>query len=107
MKTLIFFLLITIALPLLFITESKAKGGEIITLDSAHTLLNAKMLLTRLDEINAIDKSHLATSETKALRKELRMIRSELKELKKGTYIPVRTLVVILLLPAIAFSLME
>lgn len=93
-------------LLLIFVTaETKAKTGSVISLDSAQTIENAKLLLIRLDEINAIDKSGLTASQTKSLRKELRVIKGELKELHKGTYMPVRKLVVLLLIPFIIFNI--
>jgi hypothetical protein len=107
MKILSVCLPLTMLLLLFINSESKAKTGTEISIDSAQTLETAKLLLVRMDEINALDKSNLAPSETKALRKELRMIKGELKELRKGTYMSVRTLVVIMLLPLIAFSVID
>lgn len=88
-------------------TELKAKTGIAHRPDSAQRIKIAKLLLTRLDEINAIDKSHLTKSETKSLRKELRLIKGELKELHKGTYVPAGKLVAILLVPFIVFNIVQ
>ena len=105
MKTLYVSLVLTMLLLLFVNTETKAKTGIVTSVDSAHTVESAKVLLVRLDEINAIDKSLLTRSETKALRKELRLIKGELKELHKGTYMPVGKLVVLFLVPFIIFNI--
>jgi hypothetical protein len=105
MKTLYVSLVLAMLLLLFVTTETKAKTGTAISLDSAQTIEISKLLLLRLDEINAIDKSLLTISETKALRKELRVIKGELKELHKGTYMPVGKLVVLFLVPFIIFNI--
>lgn len=58
----------------------------------------AKVLLTRLDEIKAMDRSKLNSSEKKQLRKEVRSIKKELKELGGGVYLSVGAVIIILLL---------
>jgi hypothetical protein len=60
--------------------------------------LQAKILLNRLDEIKAMDKSNLTSSEKKQLRKEVRSIKKDLKELGGGVYISVGAIIIILLL---------
>jgi hypothetical protein len=105
MKTLYAPLVIAMLVSLLLTAETKAKNGIAIATDSTQTVESAKVLLVRLDEINATDKSILTRSETKALRKELRVIKGELKELHKGTYMPVGKLVVLLLVPIILFNI--
>jgi hypothetical protein len=55
----------------------------------------AKVLLLRLDEIKAMDKSTLSASERKKLRKETRSIKSQLREIKGGVYISAGTLIII------------
>lgn len=62
------------------------------TLDPAE----AKALLTRLDEINRMDKSKMSSSEKKELRKEVRTIKKNLDN--GGAYISVGGLIIILLL---------
>jgi hypothetical protein len=106
MKTLYVSLILAMLL-LLSVTETKAKSDAPIALDSAQTIEVAKLLLIRLDEINVIDKSRLTTPETKALRKELRVIKGELKELHKGTYMPVGKLVILFLVPFIIFNITD
>ena len=62
--------------------------------ESAH----ARILLNRLDEINALDKSGLSSSEKKSLRKEARAIKSELKRANGGVYLSVGAIIIIVLL---------
>jgi len=58
----------------------------------------AKKLLLRLDEINAMDKSKITQSEKKNLRVEVRTIKHNLKELSGGVYLSAGTIIVILIL---------
>lgn len=58
----------------------------------------AKTLTLRLDEINAMDKSTLSSSEKKSLRKEVRSIEKQLKEMSDGVYISVGAAIIIVLL---------
>ncbi|MBE0662420.1 MAG: hypothetical protein IH597_08125 [Bacteroidales bacterium] len=57
-------------------------------------------LLARLDEIKAMDKSVMSPSEKRELRKEVRSIKKELKELGAGGYIitVAASIIIILLL---------
>jgi hypothetical protein len=56
------------------------------------------VLVNRLEEIKAMDKSDMAASEKKELRKEVNAIKGELKELGGGVYISVGAIIIILLL---------
>ena len=58
----------------------------------------AKVLMLRLNEINAMDKSTLNSSEKKNLRNEVRSIKDQLKDLGDGIYISVGAVIIILLL---------
>lgn len=55
-------------------------------------------LNARLAEINEMDKSALSGSEKRALRKEVRTIKSELKTLNGGIYLSVGAIILIVLL---------
>lgn len=81
--------------------------SEATVRDSVQTVQAAKLLLSRLDEINAMDKSGLTASETKVFRKEVRLIKSELKELHKATYLSVGKLVVLLMVPFVIFNVSQ
>lgn len=58
----------------------------------------AEILMARLTEIKGMGHSALTASEKRALRKEVRQIRSELKTLSSGIYISVGAIIIILLL---------
>ena len=57
-----------------------------------------KVMLLRLDEIKAIDKSELSSTEKKELRKEVRAIKSTLKASGHGVYLSVGAIIIIALL---------
>jgi hypothetical protein len=58
----------------------------------------AQILINRLEEIKAIDKSGMKSSEKKALRKEVRSIKKSLTELSGGVYLSVGAIIIIILL---------
>ena len=60
--------------------------------------LIAYALQTRLDEINALDKSHMKSSEKRALRKEVKSIKKSLNSLNGGVYLSVGAIIIIVLL---------
>lgn len=55
-------------------------------------------LAERIQEIKAMDKSKMSRVERKALKKEVRDIRDEVKALSGGVYISIGALLVIILL---------
>lgn len=57
-----------------------------------------KVLLNRLEEIKAIDKSELKSSERKVLRKEVRAINAELRSTGNGVYLSIGAIIIIVLL---------
>jgi hypothetical protein len=74
-------------------TESfpKAKTEVVVSVE-------AVALMDRLDVIEAMDKSDLSSAEKRELRKEVRDIKRELKELGGGVYISVGAAIIIVLL---------
>ncbi len=58
----------------------------------------AKTLLSRLEEIKALDRSEMSFTEKRALRKEVRSIKSELTVLGGGVYLSVGGIIIILLI---------
>lgn len=58
----------------------------------------ATQLLQRLDELKAMDKSNLSRAEKKALRQEVRAVKSELREIGGGVYLSVGAIIIIVLL---------
>jgi len=65
---------------------------------SASDAAEAKALLDRLDEIKAMDKSRLSSSEKKQLRKEVRASRERINDIGGGVYVSVGAIIIILLL---------
>ena len=57
----------------------------------------AQVLLTRLDKINAMDKSMLTPAEKKQLRKEVRSIQAQLMDISGGVYLSVGAILIIVL----------
>jgi hypothetical protein len=68
--------------------------------DSTRTVEStaANALITRLDEINTMDKSHLSASEKRHLRKEVRSINNHLTYGTGGVYLSVGAIIIIVLL---------
>jgi hypothetical protein len=58
----------------------------------------AKVLLIRLHEIKAIDKSNLSSQEKKQLRKEVRSLKTSLATINGGVYLSVGAIIIIILL---------
>lgn len=75
-------------------SEVKVSPATTLPLESA----SAKTLISRLNEIDAIDKTGMASAEKKALRKEVRSIKRELNDLGGGVYMSVGAIIIILLL---------
>lgn len=57
-----------------------------------------KVMLNRLEEIKAMDKSDMKASEKKELRKEVRTIKAQLKASNNGVYLSVGAVIIIILL---------
>ena len=77
--------------------ETTAPSSSLVVPNPAEAA-EAKVLLLRLDEINSMDKSNLKPSDKKDLRKEVRSIKQQLKDLGDGVYISVGAIIIILLL---------
>jgi hypothetical protein len=69
-----------------------------ITAATSVASADAQVLITRLDKINAMDKSTLTSSERKLLRKEVRSIKSQLSDIGGGVYLSVGAILLIALL---------
>ncbi|TBX68398.1 hypothetical protein EZL74_08790 [Flavobacterium silvisoli] len=57
-----------------------------------------EVLLNRLNEIKAMDKSNLTREEKKALRKEVKEIKATMKATGGGVYLSVGAIIIIILL---------
>lgn len=67
---------------------------EYSKIDSA----KAYALVSRLDEIKAIDLSSMEANEKRKLRKEVRSIKKTLSEIRGGVYLSVGAIIIIILL---------
>jgi len=58
----------------------------------------AQVLINRLEEIKAMDKSNMTRTEKRALRKEVKAIRAELRSTSNGIYLSIGAIIIIILL---------
>ena len=58
----------------------------------------AQQLLLRLDQIKAMDKTQLSSTEKKNLRKEVKEIKKEMKVISGGVYLSIGAVIIIILL---------
>ena len=84
----------------MFPTTITAAEKSPITVANKPTELpeDVKVLLNRLNEIKAMDKSSMKSSEKKALRKEVRAINEELRTTGNGVYLSVGAIIIVILL---------
>lgn len=74
------------------------KASTTMTSNSKEVPANVQIMLNRLDEIKAMDKSSMKSSEKKELRKEVRAIKTELRSTGNGVYLSVGAVIIIILL---------
>jgi hypothetical protein len=104
MKKFIFCLMATVLtltfLPVQSYAATKEAPSSIVVTKPTESAeaAEAKVLITRLDEIKAMDMSKLNATEKKGLRKEVRSIKRELKDISGGVYISAGVLIVILII---------
>ena len=79
-------------------TESSTLSTVAAKTDKTIVSAEATVLLTRLDEIKAIDKATLNSTDKQLLRKEVRSIKSQLSEMGGGVYLSVGAILLIILL---------
>lgn len=89
-------LLIAIALPAgsAIITPASSQINSTATTEDPR----AQQLLQRLEEIKSTNKSEMTRLEKKTLRKEVRGIKKEMKEISGGVYLSVGAIIIIILL---------
>jgi hypothetical protein len=88
----------TTFLAFTFIPNEVKATSNLTPTESRDTAASKNSLLTRLDEINSMDKSTLSHTGKKALRKEVRSIDKNLHDAYGGVYISVGALIIIILL---------
>lgn len=94
---------ITAAFLLFAFLPSQAKASTnpvplFTTITTVTAPPKSEVLLSRLNEINAMDKSTLSASEKKELRNETRSIKRELKQVGGGVYLSVGAIILIAIL---------
>ncbi|MES2795892.1 MAG: hypothetical protein V4683_08005 [Bacteroidota bacterium] len=77
--------------------KAESEKGTKKTMNAVESA-QAKVLTTRLEEINAMDKSSMTRIEKKALRKEVKSINTNLAELNGGVYLTTGAIIIIILL---------
>jgi hypothetical protein len=100
MKTIQFIKLFTFAVLLSLASPAFATVTEtsISTPVTETPEARIQRIQNRIDEIKAMDKSEMTRAERKALKKEVRAMRDEVKALSGGVYISIGALLVIILL---------
>ena len=92
-------LIIIISLSVLPTTVlAKTTEPTAITNDAKEVPAEIKVLYNRLEEIKGMDKSNLTSSDKKALRKEVRAIKSTLKSSGNGVYLSIGAIIIIILI---------
>ena len=78
--------------------ESKPATTMVVANPNSPEAQQANALIARLYEIKAMDHKNLKAADKKALRKEVRSIKSHLKALSGGVYLSATAIVIILLI---------
>jgi hypothetical protein len=100
MKKLPIYLMMTVlSLSVLPTTVSaKEKNPTAITATPKEVPAEVKIMINRLEEIKAMDKSSMTRVEKKELRKEVKEIKANLKSSNSGVYLSVGAIIIIILL---------
>ena len=88
-------MLMAITLP-----ASSAVASEVATGSNSSKTENARagVLMQRLEQIKAMDKSDMTRLEKKAIRKEVVEIKKEMKVVSGGVYLSVGAIIIVILL---------
>ncbi len=78
--------------------SASEKNSSANTTNTKEIPAEVKVMLNRLEEIKAMDKSDMNYSEKKELRKEVRTINANLKSSNNGVYLSVGAIIIIVLL---------
>jgi hypothetical protein len=100
MKKLSFYLMMMVLSLSMFPSTiiASEKNSTVTATNTKEMPAEVKVMFTRLEEIKAMDKSTLNSSEKKALRKEVRTIKAELNSTGNGVYFSVGAIIIIILL---------
>ncbi|WP_113663015.1 hypothetical protein [Pedobacter nanyangensis] len=97
MKKIIYPLMLLMALTFNLNVALAAKDKPKTEL-TAEQRLELNRIMSRVDEIKAMDKSKLSREERKELRKELREMKKKAKAMGGGVYLSVGAIIIIILL---------
>jgi hypothetical protein len=78
--------------------SAKEKDPTAITATPKEVPAEVKIMMNRLEEIKALDKSSMTRVEKKELRKEVREIKTTLAASNNGVYLSVGAIIIIILL---------
>ena len=100
MKKATLYLMLFLVSVSIFPTSASAteKSSTSISNSPKEIPAEVQVMLNRLNEIKAIDKSNMNRVEKKALRKEVRAINTNLRSTGNGVYLSVGALIIIILL---------
>ena len=98
-KTRLYLMMIMLSLgAFTTVNASEKKPTTVPSENPSEIPAEIQVMLNRLEEIKAMDKSELDRYEKKALRKEVRSMKSQIRTSGNGIYITTGALIVILLL---------
>lgn len=101
MKKITIYIMTAVSLLSFVPTTSKAEANsnskEKIEM-TAEQSQKAQVMMNRLEEIKAMDKSNMTRVEKKALRKEVKSIKMAMSDLSGGVYLSVGAIIIIVLL---------
>ena len=78
--------------------SAKEKNPTALTATPKEVPAEVKIMINRLEEIKALDKSSMTRVEKKELRKEVKEIKANLKSSNSGVYLSVGAIIIIILL---------
>ena len=100
MKNVTFYFMFLLASIVIVPTQLSAKSIEPTSIPASPKEMPAevRIMLDRLEEIKAMDKSKLKSTEKKALRKEVKAIKASLRSSGNGVYLSVGAVIIIILI---------
>lgn len=78
--------------------NASASSSPVVPISNGTEPIEVRVMLNRLEEINAMDKSNMKPSEKRALRKEVRVLKRDLKASSGGVYLSVGALLLVIIL---------
>jgi hypothetical protein len=98
MKKLPLYLLMMVLSLSMFPNTMIASEKKSVAIENKEMPLEVKVMVNRLEEIKAMDKSEMKSSEKKELRKEVRTIKRNLRSSHGGVYLSLGAVIIIVLL---------